>query len=318
MRAWILALVLLTSAYAEVSMTKVAWGGWPNCYRLTNGEVELIVTADVGPRIMRYAFVGGPNLFAEFREQLGKSDEKEWQARGGHRLWMGPEVIPDTYALDNQAVDVSFANGTLRAVQKVEPETGLQKSLSITLEPAGSRVRIVHTLRNAGTKPRELAAWALTMMAPGGVGIHMLPPRGEHPKDLLPVNPLVMWSYTDLSDPRWIFTSKYIGLRQDPKNARPQKVGSFNAQTIGAYFLKDLLFIKRYTADTKARYPDFQSSFETFTNDQFLELETLGPLVTLPAGASVDHTEVWTLHRGVQLERFDDAGLDRVLLPLLK
>src|SRR3954453_10057514 len=87
--------------YADVRIEKTAWGGWPNCYRITNGEVELIVTTDVGPRVMRYAFVGGQNLFKEFTPQLGKHGEKEWMPRGGHRIWMGPEDAKLTYELDN-------------------------------------------------------------------------------------------------------------------------------------------------------------------------------------------------------------------------
>ena len=52
---------------------KVAFGGWPNCYRLSNGQIELIVTTDVGPRVARLGFVGQANLFAEFKEQQGKT-----------------------------------------------------------------------------------------------------------------------------------------------------------------------------------------------------------------------------------------------------
>ncbi|MGP0072514.1 MAG: hypothetical protein ACLPWF_11355, partial [Bryobacteraceae bacterium] len=50
---------------AAVKVEKTAWQGWPNCYRIANGEVELIVTGDVGPRIMRYGFAGGQNVFKE-------------------------------------------------------------------------------------------------------------------------------------------------------------------------------------------------------------------------------------------------------------
>ncbi len=74
---------------------KLSYGGWPNCYRLTDGEVELVVTTDVGPRVIRYGFVGGQNLFWENPDQLGKSDEAYWQMRGGHRLWAAPEIVLD-------------------------------------------------------------------------------------------------------------------------------------------------------------------------------------------------------------------------------
>ena len=56
---------------AAVKVDKVAYKGWPNCYRVSNGEVELVVTSDVGPRVMRFGFVGGQNLFKESPEQLG-------------------------------------------------------------------------------------------------------------------------------------------------------------------------------------------------------------------------------------------------------
>lgn len=80
---------------APVQISKTPYAGWPNCYRMTNGQVELIVTTDVGPRVIRYGFAGGQNIFKEFQEQLGKSGETAWQARGGHRLWIAPEAVPD-------------------------------------------------------------------------------------------------------------------------------------------------------------------------------------------------------------------------------
>ena len=69
---------------------KVEYRGWKNNIKLTNGEAELIVTLDVGPRVIRYALAGGKNVFKEYDEQMGKSGESEWMIRGGHRLWAAP------------------------------------------------------------------------------------------------------------------------------------------------------------------------------------------------------------------------------------
>src|SRR3954454_14995768 len=65
--------------------------GWPNCWRVANGEVELIVTADVGPRVIRYGFPGGQNLLKNYDAQMGGTGEPEWMIRGGSRLWIAPE-----------------------------------------------------------------------------------------------------------------------------------------------------------------------------------------------------------------------------------
>jgi hypothetical protein len=54
-----------------MAVEKVPYGGWQNCYKVNNGVVELVATADVGPRFIRFGFVGGENEFAEIPEQLG-------------------------------------------------------------------------------------------------------------------------------------------------------------------------------------------------------------------------------------------------------
>ncbi|HSB78388.1 MAG TPA: hypothetical protein VLM91_06355 [Candidatus Methylomirabilis sp.] len=45
------------------SVTKIAYRGWPNCYQVSNGLVELVVTTDVGPRLIRFGFSGENGLF---------------------------------------------------------------------------------------------------------------------------------------------------------------------------------------------------------------------------------------------------------------
>ena len=312
-----IAVAFSLSAMAAVKIEKTNFKGWPNSYRITNGEVELIVTSDVGPRVMHYGFVGGPNVFKEFTEMLGKSGETAWQARGGHRIWAAPEDAVKTYALDNGPVRISIKGDVVELTQPVESLTGLEKQITVKLAPHGTAVEVIHQIKNT-RQPVRLAAWALTMMAQGGIGIHGFPPRGTHPKDLAPTNPLVMWAFTDLSDKRWQFTKKYMMLHQDASNhGQPQKLGSFNLHTWGAYLLGSDLFIKHYEADPKRTYTDRGASFETFTNADFLELETLGPLTDLGTGQSFQHVERWTLHKNVHIPEWTDATLDRVLLPLV-
>jgi hypothetical protein len=309
--------MLAMNLNAAVQVEKVEYRGWPNCWRVSNGEVELIVTGDVGPRIIRYGFVGGQNLLKEFPDQLGRSGEKDFQLRGGDRVWKAPEDPVATWAPDNLPVEITMTATGLVARAPVEPLTSLQKEIEVSMAPSGSQVTVIHRIRNRSLFTLEFSPWALTMMAQGGIAVTGFPPRGKHPINLEATNPLVMWAYTDLADKRLTFTKKYMALRQDPTNANAEKVGIFNSDTWAAYLLNGEAFIKLAKADPAETYPDFGCSFETFTNNEFLEIETLGPLTKVPPGGVVEHEEHWGLYRDLALPEITDDALDRVVLPLV-
>lgn len=298
-------------------LEKRPWGGWPNCFSLSNGLIDLILTSDIGPRLMRCGFLDGPNLLKEMEDQMGGMAEPVFRVRGGHRVWVAPEDRVRTYYPDNVPVEIHTAEGEIQATAPLETSNGIRKQMIVRLSPSEPRLKVIHRIQNCLPWTIELSHWSLTMMAPGGVAISGFPPRGTHPEHLLPTHPLVMWAFSDLSDPRWTFTKKYMVLRQDPTAASPTKLGHFNPKTWGAYLLGDNLFLKQSTADPALRYPDLGCSFETFTNAKTLELETLGPLTFLEPGSWMEHHEDWSLHRPIHIPSFTDDTLDAALLPLL-
>jgi len=308
---------MVTTMNAAVEVGKTSYKGWRTCYRVSNGAIELIVTGDVGPRVIRFGFPGGQNLFKEYAEQLGKSGEEKFQLRGGDRVWKAPEDPVATWAPDNVAVDVRVTAAGLVARAPVEPLTGLQKEIEIRMDAVGTGVTAIHRITNHGLFPLEFSPWVLTMMAQGGTAITGFPPRGRHPQNLEATNPLVMWAYTNLADPRWKFTRKYLTLRQDPANSDAQKLGLFNRDTWEVYVLNGEAFLKRTQADPAKTYPDFGCSLETFTNNEFLEMETLGPLTRVAPGQTVEQTERWMLFRHVELPELTDEALGRVIEPML-
>src|SRR5215207_1654533 len=86
---------------------KVSAYGWSNVARLYNGKTEVLVSLDVGPRILSYKLDGSDNLLRVFPDQAGKSGEKDYQVRGGHRIWVSPEN-DRTYAPDNGPARYEF------------------------------------------------------------------------------------------------------------------------------------------------------------------------------------------------------------------
>ncbi|MCP4642872.1 MAG: hypothetical protein GY851_20660 [bacterium] len=298
-------------------MEKTPYGGWDNCIKLSNGEMDLVVTTDVGPRVIRCGFAGGQNLFKEFDDQMGKTGGDSWNIFGGHRLWHAPEAAPRTYAPDNEPVEYEWNGGTLRITQPTEASTGIQKQVEITLDPKANKVTLVHRLVNRNLWDVKLAPWALTVMTSGGRCIIPQEPFIAHTEKLLPARPMVLWGYTDMQDPRWTWGTKYIQLQQDPKATTPQKVGVRDSLGWAAYAVNGEVFLKKFDNDPDAEYVDHGCNFETFTNGDILEVESVGPLTMLDAdGGSVEHVEQWYLFKA-DIGTTDDA-IDSSLLPLVK
>ena len=280
---------------------RFAYRGWNNAYKLSNEAVQLVVTSDVGPRILFYGFRNGENQLHEVSEDAGKTGGSEFRLYGGHRLWVSLEV-ERTYYPDNAPVAVSQQGTAVRFTaqrEELHPGSNLQKELEIELAETGSHVRIAHRISNHDARSTVLAPWSPTMMRAGGRAILPLSPRIAMDKDhYLPVGVFGMWSFTDFADPRWVLGTSYIQLQQMAKSSgrfKEQMGGIYNASGWGAYFCRGELFVKRAAVISGARYPDFGCNFEVFTNPDFLELETLGPLVDLQSGEVVEHVEHWWL-----------------------
>jgi len=270
----------------------------PNCLEISNGDAKLIVSTDVGPRILFYGFDGGENILgwhpeAEVNTTLGK-----WKPYGGHRLWRAPENMPLSYAPDNNPVEFTEdGDHSLGLVPPLETATHLQKEMTVTLAASGTGVTIDHKITNRGDDI-EIAAWALTIMRPGGeVIIPNEPFKPYSPETLLPVRSMALWPYTDFTDPRWKFEKDAIRLRVDESINTQQKIGVLNRQGWAGYKWENLSFVKRFGSVEDASYPDMNSNMEVYTDGGFVEIETLSPLKKLAPGDAVQHREHWELSK---------------------
>jgi len=276
------------------------------------------VTTDIGPRVARYALAGGENILGEVPDAVTKTALGDWKAWGGHRLWHAPEGMPRSYGPDNSPVRFErVGTDAVRLIQPVEAGTGIQKTITVKLDATGSGVTVTHALANSNLWDVDLAPWALTIMRGGGTAVVPQEPYGSHDENLLPVRPLVLWAYTDLSDPRFTIGKRYLRLRSDAQRAEPQKIGIGNRQGWAAYSLGRTLFLKRFAHQAERTYPDQGCNVEIYTAGPFIELETLGPLARLGPGEVAEHVEEWQLFGNVDLGATEDA-LDAGLSPLVR
>ena len=299
-----------------MQIQNISYEGWQHNACLSNNHVQLVISLDVGPRVLSYKTPNGQNVFKNYPEELGKSGEAEWFIRGGHRLWVAPEG-DISYAPDNVPVTHELLPNGIRLENPAATQWGLHKILTVTLAEDSSEVTLHHRIINESGKPVEISSWGLSVMAPGGLEIIPLPPLGEHPRDLLPNRVMVAWPYTDMTDPRWRFGSEFITLRQT-KDGSPTKFGLAHKEKWIAYLNGENLFVKTVDFVEGAPYTDFGCNFETFTNEFMLEIESLSPLRTLQPGEAVEHTEKWYLLGDTpQPPALQDQDLGEWIAPLL-
>lgn len=273
---------------------------------LSTSALSLTVTTGVGPRVVSFGSNAGKagNLFIQFPPDAPRSHG--YNFRGGHRLWHSPEDLVRTYQPDDAPLVVKELPRGVALRQPVEEKTGLEKTMK--LELIGERtVKVTHVLANRGLWTVECAPWALTMFRPGGYGVIPLLPKGSHAAgDLLPSYALVPWTYTDLALPVWDLHRDFIGINVSRASAA-QKLGITNYPGWSAYWLEGATFVKHAAVVPGARYSDLGCCFETFTNGEMIELETLGELTSLASGKTASHVEHWTVIDGLTKPDTDAA-----------
>ena len=295
---------------------KINYNGWPNCIRLYNDEIELIVTTDIGPRIVKFGYINKQNFFYLVPEHYGKIGGGEWRIYGGHRLWLAPETMPHSYNPDNEKVEFAVYNNRIKLIQPKETITGIVKEMEITLSHDKNEVKVLHRLVNQNLWDVEVAPWSLSVLAQGGRAIVPQEPYGEGDDYLLPARPLALWQFTKMNDPRWIWGAKYIQAKQDTSAISEQKIGVMNKQGWTAYCLNGELLIKKFDFNPDALYPDYGCNNEIYINGHFLEIETLGPLTKIPPGGVVEHMEHWLLTKATADE--SEESIDANILPPVK
>jgi len=273
---------------------KYSYKGWPNCIRLSTKNHELIITTDVGPRVIRYGTIGGQNLFREFDDQAGKMGGNDYRLYGGTRFWHGPEASPRCYYPDNNKVSYDWDGKTVKLTQDTEPTTGMQKEVSISFGRDNS-VGILYRIYNRTLWDIKLAPWILSIMNLSGRGIVPQETFQLWEEKLTPARPLVLWAYTTMDDARWIWGRKYIQLKQSPEVNTRQKLGILNSLGWAAYYLNGQVFVKRYGFNLDSDYADFGVNTEIYTDQDIFEVETLGEFKAIKPGSYCEHMENWYL-----------------------
>lgn len=293
-----------------------------NVLALSNGVIEAFVTIDVGPRIIRFGFMGGQNFMCDNRDVMVPKDDaefqsffgegKKWEILGGHRIWTSPESYPASYYPDLDPVKYEITENGAIFTPNPEIENGHQKQLEIKMDPDDGNMHVTMRVTNIATAPQKFSIWGLTVSAQHGT---LIIPMNDNDTGLLHNRNISVWPYTNLADSRLHFGKRYVTLRQDSNIEQSFKLG-FDLNCAEAYYcLCNDIFRKTYeTYHPTEKYPDNGCSFETYTNAGFIEVESLSPLKKVQPGETISLTEHWSLHKKpCDVEFNNDESIDEML-----
>ncbi len=259
--------------------------------RLENAGCWLEVLSSGGPRIVGFGLRGSSNVLAETPLASWDFGYGRYDLLGGHRFWFAPES-PECSVPDGDGLTISAIPGGLRLVGAVQTPTGLRKEIEVRLasEAAGASIR--HQLTNQGLRTLELAVWPITQLRLGGLAMVSLPaPPTKH--SVAPNQILALWSYATWTDERLSLGERVLTVAG--RAGAPFKIGCLSGTGSVGYLREGVLFVKRFEPAVEALHADMGTNLQIYCDDGSVEIESLGPLVSLGPGESVTHEERWEL-----------------------
>jgi hypothetical protein len=274
---------------------------------------EIVVTLDLGPRIIKFNVPDGKNMFGDEVPITEKVFDKDiWKIYGGHRIWHSPEAYPRSYVPDNIPVEKYelFDDGII-LYQKQESWTHIQKIMEIRF--ADDHIKVFNRIVNNGAWPIKTAVWSLTIGSKGG---RQVLPVVQRNTGLLANRHIVMWPNCPMNDDKLYWGKKFIVVENKIDSKVDIKIGYPNEYGWAAYFNNGCCFIKKFNHIKNAEYPDFGCSWETYTSNWGVELESLSPLTLIKPGETLTHEDEWYLIDNIRKPDVNEEEIEAVMRPL--
>ena len=282
-------------------VSPVAFRGFEGCWRMTNGNAEVIVAPESGGRLLSYALDGRNILYRDAEVDGDKlTPGKSFHADAG-RFDIGPEKHP---ARPIPRRPVLWAGKwssevcgrlAVRLTSQKCPSTGVQIERLFKLDTHSSHLLVRQTMTNVSSDTTYWCFWSRTLTKAGGICVVPLNPKSKFPKGYA----RYVWGGKPIEtanpeEPRIRLVDDLLAL--EAVGEKSLKVGLDSSAEWMAYACDGLLFVKRFRYFPKGVYSDALGfSVAVYLNDRMCELEPISPQAVLKPGESYTFDEEWWL-----------------------
>jgi hypothetical protein len=292
-----------------VTITRISYHGWPDCYLLSNGCVEAVVAPAIG-RVMQLRLAGeavGPLWENRTLDgQLHDAASDEWINFGGDKSWPAPQSAwprqqgrewPPPVAFDSRPVEAVAVERGVTLTSPVDPGFGIQVVRHVELDAGQPVLRIRTEYRKLLGGPLRVGIWTITQLRePERVAV-LLAEDSKFPAGYLR-----------------LFAAQPAELKLDGRllwlkrhTSEQVKIGTDGGSMVWVGANCAL----RIDAEAgPGEYPDGGCVTEIYTNPDpfsYVELETLSPIQAIKAGDRIERTTVYTLKSRSTSDPEDEA-----------
>lgn len=176
--------VMANSQAAPVTIQAHRYLGW-DAWRIQRGPLDVVLTPQVGGRIMRLAWQGEDLIFthpefhgrvepvADMRDIHSAKQQMGFRLWGGEKTWLSPQPrwtdgVP-FLDLDSghYTLDTLFQTPDRVCVRMTSPvcrETGMQLTRTLNVGADDNGIEIIHELYNTTSQPAEWGLWSVAQL----------------------------------------------------------------------------------------------------------------------------------------------------------
>ncbi|MDR3727111.1 MAG: hypothetical protein P4K86_08730 [Terracidiphilus sp.] len=285
------------SQQTGVTVERIAYHGWPDCFKIQNGFVEAIVIPAVG-RVMQLRLLGdAAGTFWENRAldgQLHPQIQNQWLNFGGDKCWPAPQADwpqlqgrdwPPPAGFDARPMDAAVTEYGVELSSPADSSYGIQVVRHVELEIGRPVLRIRTEFRKVIGSPVRVGIWTIAQMQnPERACMH------------LPVQSNFAAGYVHLreAEPAGLkIGDGILSLGRHPSEL--VKIGS-DAHSLA--WVGATCSVRIDAEQGPGEYPEGGCVTQIYTNPeplQYVELETLGPLANMSIGNRIERTTLYTV-----------------------
>jgi len=293
------AVLAAASLQAQVKVEKITWHGWADAIALKNQQAEIIIVPSIG-RVMNFSLMD-ESPFWNNRAMDGKPVDptsQQWGNFGGDKSW--PELQAEWPTIQKRgwppptafdaAADTAEINGTqVTLTSPVDASYGIRETRVINLDKSAAVMTITTTYEKVQGDPIKTGIWTITqLISPENIYAE-IPQKSVFENGYSNLSPAPLFELNRETD--------RVRVRRDPaKSTKMGTDGNWLLWTGGGISLK----IERTSTPPNAEWPDKGTRLNIYTNPDrggqpYVELEVMGPLVTMKVGDKTSASSRYTL-----------------------